>query len=366
MTSTRYDEKPFIAIWELTQACDLMCLHCRACAIPDRDPQELSTREGKKLLDDLAAAKVPLVVLTGGDPAKRADLVELVAYGREAGLGMGLTPSTTPLVTPELLKALHRAGLSRLAVSIDGPTPDVHDAFRGVPGSFDQSLRILASARELGITTQVNSSVHADLIGRLAETAQVVGDAGAALWSVFFLVPTGRARADMLPTAQATETALEQLADIAEEASFALKTTAAPHYRRLLLERQQRTGQKLAHGVHGQRALRINDGRGFVFVSHRGDIYPSGFLPEWCGNVRDDNVIEVYRNHPLFQRLRDPDALLGKCGACEYRSVCGGSRARAFALTGDPLESDDLCAYVPSGYEDRPRRQRVWLEVLGA
>ncbi len=367
MTSTRYDERPFIAIWETTQACDLVCKHCRACAQPARDPRELSTEEGFQLLDRFAAAHVPLVILTGGDPAKRPDLVELVDHGTRAGLHMGLTPSTTPLVTPELIERLAGAGLSRLAVSIDGPTPEVHDAFRGVVGSFDHSLRILSEARKCGIATQINTSVHAGSIGVLDDLAEVVERAGSVLWSVFFLVPTGRADARMLPTPSAVEVALHQLADIAERKPFAVKTTAAPHYRRVLIERKKATGRRPEHGVHGQKSVRINDGRGFLFVSHRGEIFPSGFLPLRCGNVRDDDVIDVYREHPVFQSLRQPDELRGKCRPCEYRSVCGGSRARAYGLTGFYMESDPLCAYVPPGYvkpwEDK---QPTRLQVLDA
>ncbi|MCA9595337.1 MAG: TIGR04053 family radical SAM/SPASM domain-containing protein [Myxococcales bacterium] len=362
MTSTRYDERPFIAIWETTQACDLVCKHCRACAQPERSRDELSTQEAFRLLDRFAEVRVPLVVLTGGDPAKRPDLLELVHYGTRRGLAMGLTPSTTPLVTPELVERLAQAGLKRLAVSIDGPEPMVHDGFRGVSGSFEHSLRILAAARAAGIPTQVNTSVHAGSIDRLSEMAAVVRRAGSVLWSVFFLVPTGRAEAHMLPSADAVEAALSELADIAQREPFAVKTTAAQHYRRVLLQRKKATGSQAQHGVYGQQAVRINDGRGFLFVSHRGEIFPSGFLPIPCGNVRGDDVIAVYREHPVFRALRDPGELGGKCGACEYKSVCGGSRARAFGLTGDYLASDPLCAYQPPGWVDdqegAPRRLR--------
>lgn len=364
MTSRKHDDHPFIAIWETTQACDLVCLHCRACARPQRDSDELDTAEGKRLLDSFGRARVPLVVLTGGDPAKRPDLLELVAHGRSAGLMMGLTPSATPLVTPALVAELAGAGLNRLAISIDGPVPEVHDAFRGVAGSFDHSLRILEAARARGIGTQVNTTVHAGSIGRLSEMAKLIGDIGSVLWSVFFLVPTGRAQESMLPSADEVERVLEELAQIAEGAPFAVKTTAAPHYRRILLERKAARGKATPHGVHDKQAVRINDGRGFLFVSHRGDVFPSGFLPIRCGNVRDADPIDIYREHPTFRQLREPDLLEGKCGACEYRHVCGGSRARAHALTGALLASDPLCAYVPPGYEEpeaepTPRRLAV-------
>lgn len=344
----KFDERPFIAIWETTQACDLVCKHCRACAQPKRDPRELTTAEGKALLLQLSEARVPLVVLTGGDPAKRPDLVELVRCGADLGLQMGLTPSATPLVTRELLEALAEARLARLAISIDGPDASIHDAFRGVQGSFEDARRILGVARNLGLRTQVNTSVHAGNIGRLADIAALVGELDCVLWSVFYLVPTGRADHHMLPSADKVEQTLVELADIAAEVDFVVKTTAAQHYRRVISQRKVSSGSAPSYGLHGRGGDRINDGRGFLFISHAGEIFPSGFLPRYCGNVRDVDPIDVYRHHPIFRLLRDTDALKGKCGVCEYRQLCGGSRARAYAMTGDPMASDPLCAYVPS------------------
>jgi AdoMet-dependent heme synthase len=357
----KHDDHPFIAIWETTQACDLVCQHCRACARPHRDRHELATDEGFALLGSFAAARVPLVVLTGGDPAKRPDLVELVRFGSSAGLHMGLTPSATPLVTENLVGALAAAGLQRLAISVDGHDPAVHDAFRGVSGSFGHALRILLAARSWGIRSQVNTTVHAGSIGHLREIAALVADVSSVLWSVFYVVPTGRAEQHMLPSAEAVEASLRQLGDIAEQAPFAVKTTAAPHYRRVLLERKVARGGGPAHGVFGAAGERVNDGRGFLFISHTGEIYPSGFLPIGCGNVRNADPIEVYRNHELFRTLRDADQLTGKCRACLYRKVCGGSRARAYAMTGSATASDPLCAYVPAGHSGAPRRR---LQVL--
>jgi len=346
-----FDDHPFIAIWEMTQACDLACRHCRARARPERDEAELSTSEGKRLLEAIAAASVRLMVLTGGDPAKREDLVELVDHGRALGLAMGLTPSATPLVTDELIERLAGAGLSRLAISIDGPAPEMHDGFRGVNGSFDQSLRILATAKRYGIATQVNTSVHTGNLEALEAMVPLVRDIAPALWSVFFVVPTGRASRDMMPSAAAAEQSLEWLADVAERESFSIKTTAAPQYRRILLARKAAR----THATRGLETLRINEGRGFMFISHRGDFFPSGFLPVSCGNFRTQDPLEAYRSHPVFRSLRDPGQLRGKCGACEYRVVCGGSRARAYATTMDLLESDPLCAYVPEGYVHEQR-----------
>jgi radical SAM protein with 4Fe4S-binding SPASM domain len=287
-------------------------------------------------------------VLTGGDPAKRPDLVELVAYGKSLGLVMALTPSATPLVTPELLRGLAEAGLSRIAISIDAPDAETHDRFRGVEGSFAHSLRILAHAKRLGLSTQINTSVHVASTRALPGVARIVEDAGCILWSVFYLVPTGRARASMLPSAQDVEESLNVLFDISESAPFGVKTTAAPHYRRVIVERKKE--------AKGRAAIRINDGRGFLFVSHEGEVFPSGFFPQACGNVRETDVVEIYRTHPLFVALRNPELLRGKCGVCEFKDLCGGSRARALAMTGDYLASDPLCAYVPKGWDESGRR----------
>lgn len=360
---TRFDEHPFIAIWETTQACDLVCKHCRACAKPERDTAELSTAEGKELLATLARGHVPLVILTGGDPAKREDLVELVEYGRQQGLHMGLTPSATPLVTAELIQNLAAVGLNRLAVSIDGPSADVHDAFRGVPGSFAEARRILEQARAAKIPTQVNTSIHAGNIHLLEDMVPLIREIGCVLWSVFLVVPTGRAHTNMLPSAAVVESTLERLADIAEREPFSVKTTAAPHYRRLLVQRKQAR----THATRGLETLRVNEGRGFMFISHRGDVFPSGFLPVPCGNVRNKDPLVTYAFHPIFRALRDPQALTGKCGACEYRVVCGGSRARSYAMTGSILGHDPLCAYVPPGYDETdPSKPRRHLDVVEA
>lgn len=354
------DDHPLLAVWELTQACDLICAHCRACATPHRADDELDTTEGKHLLDSIAAMGTRLVVLTGGDPAKRADLVELVRHGSSRGLVMAVTPSGTELTTRSLLEELKAAGLARLAVSVDGPGEQVHDAFRGVQGSFAHSVRILEIARELGLPTQVNTSLHPGNVLDLGAMAEFVGKMGAVLWGVFAVVPTGRATDALSMGAEGLERALEELADLADRAPFDVKTTAAPHFRRILMARHApRPSLGVlrdvdADGVvHGPRG--ITDGVGFLFVSHRGDVFPSGFLPISAGNIRETDVATIYRDSPLFRDLRDLGKLGGKCGACPFKRICGGSRARAYALLGDPLAEDPHCAYLPRGYTGRPR-----------
>lgn len=346
----QFDERPFIAIWETTQACDLVCRHCRATARPERDAGELSTFEGRALLKSFAQAQVPLVVLTGGDPAKRPDLVELVRYGSGLGLSMGLTPSATPLVTPTLLTSLAAAGLQRLAISIDGLDAHTHDSFRGREGSFERSREILENARKVGLATQVNTTLHHGSIGRLPELAGMMKRLEIALWSVFVVVPTGRATTELMPDAHAVESALEELLSLAGKMPFAIKTTAGPHYRRVALQHKKEDGREVTVGARGKQAMWVNEGRGFLFVSHLGAVFPSGFLPVDCGNVRESDPIEIYRHHPTFRMLRESDSLGGKCGACEYRKVCGGARARAYAMKGDLMASDPLCSYVPPDY----------------
>ena len=343
-----FDDAPFMVFWETTQACDLVCKHCRADARPARDPDELTFQEGVRLLDDVRAMGCPLVVLTGGDPAKRPDLVPLVRHGTAIGLRVALTPSATPLVTPALLRRLADAGLARLAVSLDGATAAAHDGFRGVPGSFARTFEILDDARAAGLTTQVNTTVTDWNVGELEQIADRLDALGITLWGVFFLVPTGRGEALRVLDPDVAEGVLERLATIAARAGFDVKTTAAPHFRRVLLQRK--TPRHDVVGVQdgiGRAPRGVNDGQGIVFVSHRGEIFPSGFLPVSCGSVRDGGLAAVYRRHPVFTALRDPDALGGKCGVCEFRRVCGGSRARAYAMTGDMLGEEPACAYKP-------------------
>lgn len=342
-----FDTSPFIVFWETTRACDLACRHCRASAIARRDPLELTTAEGKELLDELRAMGVPVVVLTGGDPAKRPDLVELVRHGSEIGLRMALTPSATPLVTPDLLGRLKEAGLARLAISLDGAQRGTHDGFRG-ERTFDRTLDLLCHARQLGLTTQLNTTVSQHNLSEIDNVAAIAEELDIELWAVFFVVPTGRATDMEALSPEQTEQILEHLAELAERSPFDIKTTAAPHFRRVLLQRKvpKNTVAGLADGI-GRAPRGVNDGQGIAFVSNRGDVYPSGFLPVCCGNVRDGGLTRIYRLHPFFRQLRDPEQLGGKCGVCEFRRVCGGSRARAHATTGDALAADPACAYEP-------------------
>lgn len=338
------DRRPVVLIWEVTQACGLACRHCRADAKPARHPDELTTAAGKRLLD--AAAEFgdgQLVVLSGGDPLARGDLPELVAYGDELGHRMTITPSGTASLTPDRVDELVDAGIERMALSLDGSTRDRHDRFRGEE-SFESTMSAAAAATEAGVPVQINTTVCAETVDDLPAIRDRVRELGAVLWSVFFLVPVGRGRVLDPIAPDRAESVMEWLHRVAATESFGVKTTEAPFYRRVGL-------QSNADDRAARRRGGITAGRGFAFVSHTGDTYPSGFLPRSPGNVRDRSVVDIYRNTDLFASLRDPDRLKGKCGACEFRRVCGGSRSRAYAVTGDPLESDPLCPYIPDGYE---------------
>jgi radical SAM protein len=354
-----YARAPFIAIWETTRACALACVHCRAEAIPRRDPGELTTEEGRALIDAVRrfGDPPPLLVFTGGDPLRRPDLVELVRHASGRGLTVSLTPSATGAATEERMRALRDAGLARLAVSLDGATAEVHDAFRGVRGSHRHTLRILEAARALHIPLQINTAVCRRTVGELPALVSQVEARGVALWALFFLIPVGRAGAEQALDAGEIERVLEWAAGLVGRVPFAIKTTEAPHFQRVLARRGSRRpvpapahrapGLAVAPDTVGRAPRAVTDGNGFVFVDHVGNVCPSGFLPLRAGNVRTGDLVELYRDAPLFRALRDPARLAGRCGVCEYRDRCGGSRARAFAATGDPLAEDPGCAWQP-------------------
>jgi radical SAM protein len=351
-----FDRAPFIVIWETTRACALACVHCRAAAIPQRDPRELTTDEGRRLMDRVMAFgdPPPLLVLTGGDPLRRPDIVDLVAYGTGRGLSVSLTPSGTAAASEARLRALRDAGLARLAVSLDGATAETHDAFRGVVGSHRHTLRIVEQARALGLPLQINTTVCRRTAADLPALVRQVERLGAVLWALFFLIPVGRAQADQALGAEEIETVLEWAAGLVGRVPFGVKTTEAPHFHRVLAQRRTPGATPTPFGS-GRRpdAIRragraVTDGNGFVFVDHTGNICPSGFLPLVAGNVRHDDLVDVYRDSPLFGALRDATRLEGRCGRCEHRERCGGSRARAFAASGDPLAEDPGCAWHPA------------------
>lgn len=352
-----YNENPFIVIWEVTRACALRCLHCRAEAQYKADPRQLTFEEGKKLIDDIAEMDHPLFVFTGGDPLMRPDLFELARYAIDhRKLSVSMTPSATPKVTSHAVRKAKEVGLSRWAFSLDGSCADIHDHFRGTQGSYDLTMRGIDYLRELQIPIQVNTTVSKYNLHDLEATAEKVKEMGAVLWSVFFLVPTGRGMEKDMISPEQHEDVMKWLCQVQQRMPYGVKATEAPHYRRVFLQEKRCLGNHAAVAaiagekradLLGRAHKGVNDGDGFVFISHVGDVYPSGFLPVNCGNVRERTLTEIYRDSPVMKQLRDKSLLRGKCGVCEFKELCGGSRARAFAITGDYLESDPYCAYVP-------------------
>ncbi len=357
MREADFDLAPFTIAWEVTRACAFACVHCRADAQHTRDPRELTTEEGRRLLERFKEFGSPIVVFTGGDPMMRRDLFDLIRYATDLGLRASLTPTATALPTVERLKQAMESGVRRIALSLDAPAPEVHDAFRQVPGSWERTMQILRNAQAVGLSAQINTTVTRHNAHLLPEMVKFVEEVGAVQWSVFFLVPTGRGQAAHMISPEEHERVFHWLFDLSQRGTFDIKATAAPMYRRVAIERKkapgaggevfQGAGFQYADGLN-RPVKGVNDGRGFLFISHVGEIMPSGFLPVSAGDVRAADVVDVYRNHPMFRALRDPDQLKGKCQICKYRVVCGGQRGRAYALTGDYLASDPACSYQPN------------------
>jgi radical SAM protein len=371
-----FDETPFLAIWEVTQSCDLVCKHCRAAAQPIPHPDQLSTDEGKALIDQIATMQVPIFVFTGGDPLKRADVFDLIHYAAEKGVKVAVTPSATPLLSREAIFKMKEAGVVRLGISLDGSSPEVHDAFRGLPGAWARTIQAIEWANEAGIPIQVHSTISRHNAADLDNLCALFEKLAVVMWNVFFLVPVGRGQLGDLLSGEEFEQVFGKIYELSHRVSFQIKTTEAMHYRRYLLQHnleERRMGHGTGHGsghphataeyepgsptadaqsrTRGWATRRVNDGKGFMFISHVGNVYPSGFLPIHAGNIRETPLADIYRNAPIFKALRDTSRLEGKCGACEYKEVCGGSRARAYAVTGDPLAQEPCCIYQPRNWQ---------------
>lgn len=339
-----FNERPFLVFWEITRACALACTHCRAEAIPKRNPDELDTEESKRLIDQLIELAPPMLILTGGDPLMRRDHLDLVRYATERGQHVGLSPSATELLLRADFAELKAAGVQRMSLSLDGATRETHDAFRGVTGTYDRTIEAVRRAHAVGLDLQMNTTLTRSNLHEYEAFKQLMFELKPAMWSVFLLVPTGRAGLAELPDAADLERIFEDMAGLVGNAPFAVKTTEGHHFRRVLMQKMGAKGRAM-QGMRSPQGIR--DGRGVMFISHTGVVSPSGFLPIDCGNVREKHPAEIYRHNPLFVSLRDNDALQGKCGLCEFRSACGGSRSRAYGVYGDPFAADPACPYIP-------------------
>jgi AdoMet-dependent heme synthase len=364
-----YDQNPFIVIWEVTRACQLKCVHCRADAQLVKDPRELTHEEGINLLDQIYEMNNPMLVFTGGDCMMREDLFELADYAVKKGMRVSMVPSATDNVTKEKMQRAKDVGLSRWGFSLDGPTPEIHDHFRGTPGSFDLTLEKIKFLNELDMPLQINTVISRYNYDHLEEMAKLVGELKAVMWYIFLLVPTGRGQLDACISPAEHEKVFRWLYELSKTAPYDIKTTAAQHYRRVVLQQKMRE-KKIENGeIHYEDSITtdfasmhdglkrapkgVNDGNGFVFVSHTGDVMPSGLLPIVGGNVREQPLAEIYREAKVFKELRQPDNYKGKCGVCEFNKICGGSRSRTYGVTGDYLESEPFCVYIPQALRNK-------------
>lgn len=377
----KYDlnDRPFMIIWETTHACDLACRHCRAEAIAEHDPLTLNFEEAKRLLEQVEqfGKPRPIFIFTGGDPFKRTDLFDLLTYGNELGLMMAVSPSGTPLLTEENLRRVKENGAKAISLSLDASTPERHDAFRQVPGSFALTTNGWKLARKIGLKLQLNTTVTRYNLEDLPNIFRLVLEYGAMTWSAFFLVPVGRGQATDEVSPAEYEAVMHFLYDCSKYISA--KTTEGHHYKRVVLQRtildekglspedyfdfdpiyfqlREQLQAIVAEEELTQREqifrtpMHINAGNGFVFISRRGEVFPSGFMPLSAGNVRQQSLLDIYRQAPLFNDLRDPAKLEGICGQCEFAVVCGGSRSRAYAMTGNPLAAEPFCTYEPHSF----------------
>jgi len=351
-----YSRTPLNIYWEMTQACALACRHCRAEAMPQPHPGELSFQEGVEFLRQIPEFGEPLpqLILTGGDPLTRPDLYELIDEARKLGIGVSITPAATTALSREVLVRLKEHDVEGLGLSLDGSSAERHDSIRGVPGTFDRTVQAMRWAQELGMPLQVNTLVAAETVDDIPNVYEVLKPLGVARWSLFFLISVGRGKVLQPISPEDGEKLMGWIFETSRASSFIVATTEAPSYRRVALERMRSeglTGEQIKRSP-AFRGFGIRDGHGIMFVSSTGDICPAGFLPLIVGNVRKDRVADVYRNAPVFRSLHDPTQFKDRCGWCEYSALCGGSRARAYEATGDPLAADPFCPYEPAA---RPR-----------
>ncbi|MEI2785659.1 MAG: TIGR04053 family radical SAM/SPASM domain-containing protein [Candidatus Nanopelagicales bacterium] len=364
LRTVNYDQRPMLVFWEVTRACQLACQHCRARATPNALPGELSHAEGIALIDQVAGfgRPYPILVLTGGDCLLRPDVFELVDHATDLGIPVAMSPSVTPRLTASAIDSMVERGVKAVSLSLDGATAATHDGVRGIPGHFEQTVPAMRALVGAGLKLQINTTVMRANVHELAAIAEILAEVGVHIWEVFFLVHVGRGEAMGAITAEQHEQVCHFLYD-ASHYGFTVRTVEAPFFRRVVLSRRagaepggdlyeqlagdlvQRLGPPMARsGVH---TASTRDGKGIVFVAHDGQVYPAGFLPLGLGSVRDTPLADIYRDDPVLRRIRAAD-FSGRCGVCEYADLCGGSRARAYASTGDPLAEDSACGYIPA------------------
>ncbi|MHB1683013.1 MAG: TIGR04053 family radical SAM/SPASM domain-containing protein [Bacilli bacterium] len=376
MAHLNFDTRPILVFWESTRACLLACRHCRAEAMQDPAPGELTHAEGLRFIDSLTqfGRPYPVLIMTGGDVLMRTDVFDLVDHARQLGIPVGLAPSVTPKLTEEAIARICELGVKTVSISLDGASPAVHEGIRGIPGHFQQTIAALRQLVSAGITVQVNTVVMQENIHEFPAIVQILKEVGVKIWEVFFLVSVGRGKSIQELGPAEYEDAAHFLYD-ASRYNLIVRTVEGPFFRRVAAWRR---GESSGDAASAPRAVAekfrlgslyltlaeelrarlgapfsesqsqtsgTRDGKGIVFVAHDGTVFPAGFLPVPLGNIRETDLPVIYREHPLLQDIRAA-RFTGKCGDCDYQDACGGSRARAFASSGSPLSEDPACAYT--------------------
>lgn len=351
-TANRF-EQPQIIAWEVTRQCNLNCKHCRAAARNIKYENEFTTEQCFRILENIAGFAKPIIILTGGEPMLREDIYEIARHGHELGLRMVMAPCGA-LMDDEAVQKMLDSGIQCISISIDGATAQSHDQFRCVTGAFDTALNAIVAAKRNHLPFQINTTITRHNIDELPDIMKLAEELGAITFNPFLLVPTGRGKdlADQGISPQQYEQTLQWLNQQRFATGMQLRVTCAPHYQRIV--RQNPVGPtdkkgQVIHGHPGGQAVGCMGGKSFAFISHTGKVQICGFLEQEAGDLAQNDLDfeEIWQHSRLFQQVRDIDHYHGKCGYCEYRRLCGGCRARAFALTGDALAEEPFCIYQP-------------------
>ncbi len=346
--------QPRLIAWEVTRRCPMSCRHCRASAVNRDYEGELSTQEAFRFLEGVAAFAKPIVILTGGEPMARMDIFEIAEYGSRLGLRMVMATCGL-LMDRESTRRIIASGIQRISLSIDGADRETHDAFRQTEGAFDAVLKAAAVAREEGLEFQINTTVMRLNVGQVGKILELAISIGAVGYHPFLLVPTGRGKelADLAIDPQEYERVLTWIYEKSLDCPIQIKPTCAPHYYRILRQREKQAGRSVSVETHGLNAMTKGclGGQSFAFVSHTGKVQICGFLELEAGDIRRSgfDFQRIWEHSALFASLRDPSRYEGKCGLCEYLRFCGGCRARAYAATGNYLTEEPYCVYQPGG-----------------
>lgn len=343
-------QPPKLIAWEFTKSCNLSCAHCRGSSTSKMDKDELSTGESKRFIDEIANFGKPILILSGGEPLVRSDIFEIASYGTHKGLRVVMATNGT-MVTSNIAEKLKQSGIQRVSISIDGATTRTHDEFRGMPGAFEGALNGIEIFKNTGIGIQINTTITKRNIKEIPDIFEFAKNIGSDALHIFMLVPTGRGKEieeDEIPPEEYEEI-LNWFYEKQKSSPIQLKATCAPHYFRIALQRAQKEGENPPFKNEGYNAMTRGclGGTGFCFVSSKGEVHPCGYLPALAGNIRNEKFEEIWNYSKVFNDLRDVTKLKGKCGICEYKNICGGCRARAYAGTGDYMDEEPYCIYNP-------------------